>query len=204
MDAARTQDPMASTTYEPGSVMKVVTLSGALDAGRITPQTIINGPGYIDVTGSRIRDWDGAGKGNITMTRVLEESYNVGAIRAEQMEGRDSYFHYLQAFGFGQPSGIDVAGEANVRLRPLDQWKESEVATAAFGQGVAVNMVQMATALNAVVDDDYLKWILRRGARSADSLNRKRDRTVIDQYERTARCHQRPATAASTDSIDQR
>jgi cell division protein FtsI/penicillin-binding protein 2 len=157
VDPARTQDSIASTTYEPGSVMKVVTLSGAMDAGSITPQTVINDPGSISVGGARIADWDGGrNKGNITMTRVLEESYNVGAIKAEQMEGSDSYFHYLQAFGFGQPSGIDVAGEANVRLRPLGQYRESELATAAFGQGVAVNMVQMATALNTVVDGGVL------------------------------------------------
>jgi cell division protein FtsI/penicillin-binding protein 2 len=157
VDPARTQDSIASTTYEPGSVMKVVTLSGAMDAGSITPQTVINDPGSISVGGARIADWDGGrNKGNITMTRVLEESYNVGAIKAEQMEGSDSYFHYLQAFGFGQPSGIDVAGEANVRMRPLGQYRESELATAAFGQGVAVNMVQMATALNTVVDGGVL------------------------------------------------
>jgi cell division protein FtsI/penicillin-binding protein 2 len=151
-DPARTQDPIASGTYEPGSVMKVVTLSGALDDGSITPQTVINDPGYTDVAGSRIWDWDRANKGNISMTRVLEESYNVGAIKAEQAEGRDSYFHYLQGFGFGRPSGIDVAGEANVRLRQPDQWRDSEVATASFGQGIAVNSVQMAAALNAVVN----------------------------------------------------
>jgi cell division protein FtsI/penicillin-binding protein 2 len=155
-DPARTQDPMASGTYEPGSVMKVVTLSGALDTGSITPQTVINDPGYIDVAGSRIRDWDLANKGDITMTRVLESSYNVGAIRAEQAEGRDSYFRYLQGFGFGRPSGLDVAGEANVKLRQPDQWRESEVATASFGQGIAVNEVQMATALNAVVNGGSL------------------------------------------------
>jgi stage V sporulation protein D (sporulation-specific penicillin-binding protein) len=157
IDPARTQDSIASNTYEPGSVMKVVTLAGALDTGRMTPQTIINDPGYIDVAGSRIRDWDGGkNKNNITMTRVLEESYNVGAIKAQQLEGSDSYFRYLQAFGFGQPTGLDVAGEANLRLRPLSQMRDSEVATAAFGQGIAVNMVQMATALNAVVDGGAL------------------------------------------------
>jgi cell division protein FtsI/penicillin-binding protein 2 len=157
VDPARTQDPLASGIYEPGSVMKVVTLAGAIDAGKITPRTMIDDPGYIDVGGARIRDWDGgANKGAITMTRVLEESYNVGAIKAEQAEGSDSFFHYLQAFGFGQPSNVDVAGEANVKLRPPAQWRESEVATASFGQGVAVNMVQMATALNAVVNGGQL------------------------------------------------
>jgi cell division protein FtsI/penicillin-binding protein 2 len=155
-DPARTEDPIASGTYEPGSVMKVVTLSGALDAGSITPQTVIDDPGYTDVAGSRIWDWDRANKGNITMTRVLEESYNVGAIKAQQAEGRDSYFHYLQGFGFGRPSGIDVAGEANVRLRQPDQWRDSEVATASFGQGIAVNAVQMEAALNAVVNGGSL------------------------------------------------
>src|SRR5207237_8675532 len=183
-------DSIASGTYEPGSVMKVVTLAGALDDGSITPQTVINDPGYISVGGSRIADWDGANKGNITMTRVLEESYNVGAIRAEQMEGGGNYFHYLQAFGFGQPTGIDVAGEANIRLRPPSQWRDSEVATAAFGQGVAVSMVQMATAPNAVVDGGVLvqPHLVQRGGAAAPRLGPPRP-------------GHKPQTAAETDQM---
>jgi len=151
-DPAQIKDRVAADLYEPGSVMKVPTLAGALDAHAITPTTTINDPGYVDVGGFRIRDWDLRNHGTVTYTRVLEESYNVGAVKAQQAEGADSYYHYLQAFGFGAPSGVDVAGEQSAPLRPLDQWRDSELATAAFGQGIAVNQVQMLAALNVIAN----------------------------------------------------
>jgi cell division protein FtsI (penicillin-binding protein 3) len=153
-DVARFQDPMVSYLYEPGSVMKVVTLAGALEHHAITPSTTINDPGYINVGGYTIHDWDLANHGTVTMTRVLDDSLNVGAIRAEQAEGPQAFYSNLRAFGFGRPSGIDVAGEnpQALQLAPLDQWSDSQVATTSFGQGIAVNMVQMLSAVNVVAN----------------------------------------------------
>jgi stage V sporulation protein D (sporulation-specific penicillin-binding protein) len=156
-DPARTRDPIISNLYEPGSVMKVVTLSGALDAGKITPATTIQDPGYVPVGGTVIHDWDNAAHGTVTMTNVLEKSLNVGAIKAMQMEGRDNFLHYLQGFGFGSSTGIDVADEAQMQLRQPAQWKDQEVATAAFGQGIAVNMIQMCAAVNVVANQG--RWV---------------------------------------------
>jgi cell division protein FtsI/penicillin-binding protein 2 len=135
--------------------MKVVTLAGAIDQGRITPATTISDPGYIDVGGVRLRDWDQRAHGTVTMTNVLESSLNVGAVRAEQMEGQDAFLHYLDAFGVGRGSGIDVSGETVAKLRP--SWRPSELATAAYGQGVAVNMVQMAAAINVIANQG--RWV---------------------------------------------
>lgn len=151
---SRFQDPMVSYLYEPGSVMKVVTLSGALQAHAITPQTTINDPGYINVGGYTLHDWTGARTGTVTMTRVLDDSLNVGAVRAMQAEGPDAFYRNLLAFGFGKPSGIDVAGEnpSALALQPLDQWSTVQVATTAFGQGIAVNMVQMLSAINVIAN----------------------------------------------------
>ena len=149
---ATIKDRVAADLYEPGSVMKVVTLAGALDAHAITPTATIQDPGYVDVGGFRIRDWDLKNHGTVTYTRVLEESYNVGAVKAEQAEGGTNYYRYLQSFGFNAASAVDVAGEQSAPLRPLEQWRDSELATAAFGQGIAVNMVQMAAALNVVAN----------------------------------------------------
>lgn len=156
-DPSRTRDPIVSNLYEPGSVMKVVTLSGALDAGKITPDTTIQDPGYVNVAGTVIHDWDNASHGTVTMTNVLEKSLNVGAIKAMQMEGRDNFFHYLQAFGFGSSTGIDVAAEAQMQLRSAGQWRDTDVATTAFGQGIAVNMVQMCAAINVVANQG--RWV---------------------------------------------
>ena len=153
-DVGRFQDPMVSYLYEPGSVMKVVTLAGALENHAITPNTTINDPGYINVGGYTIHDWDLANHGTVTMTRVLDDSLNVGAIRAMQMEGPAAFYRNLRAFGFGQPAGIDVTGEnpQALQLAPLSQWSDSQVATTSFGQGIAVNMVQMLSAVNVVAN----------------------------------------------------
>lgn len=151
-DPGRIKDSIVSDLYEPGSIMKVPTLAGALDNHAITPTTTINDPGHISVGGSTLWDWDMKNHGTVTMTRVLEESYNVGAVRAQQMEGLPAFYSNLQAFGFNAGSGVDVAGEAVATLRPLEQWRENELATAAFGQGIAVNMVQMAAAVNVIAN----------------------------------------------------
>jgi cell division protein FtsI/penicillin-binding protein 2 len=145
---------MVSYLYEPGSVMKVVTLSGALEAHAITPATTIVDPGYINVGGYTIHDWDLANHGTVTMTRVLDDSLNVGAIRAMQMEGPQAFYRNLLAFGFGRPSGVDVAGEnpQALALQPLSTWSDAQVATTSFGQGIAVNMVQMLSAVNVVAN----------------------------------------------------
>jgi len=154
-DSAALKDSMVSDIYEPGSVMKVVTLAGAIDQGRITPSTQIYDPGYIDVGGVRLRDWNLRDNGTVTMTNVLENSLNVGAVRAEQAEGQDAFLHYLDAFGVGRPSGIDVSGETVPKLR--SSWRPSELATAAYGQGVAVNVVQMVAAINVIANQG--RWV---------------------------------------------
>jgi hypothetical protein len=94
-------DPIVSSLYEPGSVMKVVTLCGALDDHAITPDTRFNETGVAVVGGVAIHNWDNRAHGNVTMTQVLQNSLNVGAIKAQQMEGAAPFYQYLQKFGIG-------------------------------------------------------------------------------------------------------
>ncbi len=151
-DASLFKDNVLSYVYEPGSVMKVVTLSGAMNAGAITPSTVINDPGYVKVGGYWIYDWDRRNHGNIDYTYVLEHSLNVGAMKAMLAEGHDAYYKNLQAFGLTQPSGIDVAGESYIPIPTASQMQDSQYATSAFGQGIDVNMVQMLAATNVVAN----------------------------------------------------
>jgi stage V sporulation protein D (sporulation-specific penicillin-binding protein) len=151
-DPSLFQDNVSSYLYEPGSVMKVVTLSGAINQGAITPNTIINDPGYLDVGGYRIYDWNRRNYGNISYTYVLQQSLNVGAMKAMQAEGHAACYSYLKGFGLTQPSGIDVAGETFVPLPSQAQMSDSQYATTAFGQGIGVNMVQMLAAVNVVAN----------------------------------------------------
>ena len=151
-DPALLKDNVVSYLYEPGSVMKVVTLSGAINAGVIAPDTVINDPGVLTVGGYRIYDWDRANHGNIDYTYVLAHSLNVGAMKAMQAEGHDAFYKNLQAFGLTQPSGIDVAGESFVAPPSASQMADSQYATTSFGQGIDVNMVQMLSAINVVAN----------------------------------------------------
>jgi len=151
-DASLFKDNVLSYVYEPGSVMKVVTLSGAINAGAITPSTVINDPGYVKVGGYWIYDWDRRNHGSIDYTYVLEHSLNVGAMKAMLAEGHDAYYKNLQAFGLTQPSGIDVAGENYIPIPTAAKMQDSQYATTAFGQGIDVNMVQMLAATNVVAN----------------------------------------------------
>ncbi len=145
-------DNVASSVYEPGSVMKVVTLAGAINSGAITPSTVINDPGYLSVGGYRIYDWDRRNHGNIDYTYVLQDSLNVGAIKAMQAEGHAAFYSYLQGFGLTKPSGIDVAAEDAVAPPAASQMADAQYATSAFGEGIDVNMVQMLSAANVIAN----------------------------------------------------
>jgi cell division protein FtsI/penicillin-binding protein 2 len=151
-------DPIVSDLYEPGSVMKVVTLSGALDSHAITPDYRFNETGTAVVGGYAIHNWDGRAHGMVTMTQVLENSLNVGAIKAQQLEGADHFVKYLQGFGIGSPTGIDVAAETSAPLAPLAQWKASQLATASFGQGVDTTAIEMLAAVNVAATGGNLVW----------------------------------------------
>jgi cell division protein FtsI/penicillin-binding protein 2 len=143
-------DPILSGLYEPGSVMKVVTLAGGLQARAITPGYTFNETGSIAVGGYNIQDWDHKPHGTIDMTKVLALSLNAGAVKVQQMEGADNFYKFLGAFGIGRLTGIDVAGEVTQPLKPLPSYRASELATTSFGQGVAVTPIQMISAINTV------------------------------------------------------
>ncbi|MGH7763475.1 MAG: peptidoglycan D,D-transpeptidase FtsI family protein [Candidatus Dormibacteraceae bacterium] len=145
-------DNVASSVYEPGSVMKVVTLAGAINSGAITPSSVINDPGFLSVGGYRIYDWDRRNHGNIDYTYVLEHSLNVGAMKAMQAEGHAAFYSYLDGFGLTKPSGIDVAAEDAVAPPSAAQMADSQYATSSFGQGIDVNMVQMLSAVNVIAN----------------------------------------------------
>jgi cell division protein FtsI/penicillin-binding protein 2 len=151
-------DPIVSNVYEPGSVMKVVTLGGALDDHAITPDTRFNETGVAVVGGVAIHNWDNRAHGNVTMTQVLENSLNVGAVKAQQMEGAGPFYQYMQRFGIGATTGVDVAAETAEPLRDLAKWKPVELATAAYGQGVDATPIEMLAAVNVVATGGNLVW----------------------------------------------
>ena len=151
-------DPAVSTAYDPGSVMKGVTMAAALDAGVITPNTTYDDEGPITVDGVAIHNWDRQSYGTITMTQVLQYSANTGAIWVAQHIGRDRFGRYLDAFGFGQYTGVDLPAESAGLLAQPQSQGEADLLMAenAFGESIAVTPLQMVAAYDALANGGAL------------------------------------------------
>ncbi len=151
-------NPAVSENYEPGSVFKVVTMAAALDAGIVGRYTTYYDEGRIYVGGHLIVNWDRDAYGVVSMTELLKYSLNVGAATLTTNLGAERFYDYVKRFGFGQTTGIDLPYESPGIMRvPGDgSWREGDLGTNAFGQGIAVTPIQMITAVAAVANDGVL------------------------------------------------
>ena len=143
-----------SQDYEPGSVFKVLTMAAALDAGAVNPDTQFIDTGSIQIGGITIHNWDWGAWGPQDMQGCMSHSLNVCLTWIATQLGAGPFYQYMQSFGFGRITGIDLAGEAAGRLKlPGDtDWFEAELGTNSFGQGVAVTPIQMVMAISSVAN----------------------------------------------------
>jgi cell division protein FtsI/penicillin-binding protein 2 len=151
-------NPLVSAAFEPGSVMKLITMAAALDSSAVTPQTTYQDNGAIEVGGHISYNWDRGAHGTVDMTTLLARSLNVGAATIATWMGPTTFYDYFQRFGFGRPTTIDIMNEAS-GLMPLPgsgDWQESFIATNAYGQALAVTPIQMISAASALANDGYL------------------------------------------------
>jgi cell division protein FtsI/penicillin-binding protein 2 len=157
-DPALLKNPAISETYEPGSVMKVLTVAAALEMRAITPDWTYNDTGGLDVGGIRVRNWDRAAHGVTDVTGLLVQSLNVGAATVALEMGADEFYTRMRAFGMGVPTRVDLPGEeAGIMRVPGDpDWSEANLATNSYGQGMAVTPLQMLTAINAIANDGLM------------------------------------------------
>jgi cell division protein FtsI/penicillin-binding protein 2 len=153
-------DRAISQAYEPGSVVKIFTMSAALDTGTVKPDTIYLDTGVIVVGGNDIHDWDGGAWGYQDMTGCLAHSLNVCLAWVSTQMGNTSFYSYMQRFGLGHPTGIDLAGEVPGRLKlPGDgDWYPVDLGTNAFGQGVAITPIQMVMGASALANDGKMVY----------------------------------------------
>jgi len=142
--------------YEPGSIMKPITISIAMDTGKVTPETTYNDSGVVVIGPHSIHNSDFSANGRTSMTRVLELSLNTGAIFAQRQAGKKDFQKYFQNIGFGEKLGVDLIGEANGDIRNLKTMRDINFATASFGQGVSVTPLQMTNSLATLVNGGYL------------------------------------------------
>ncbi|HTM47560.1 MAG TPA: penicillin-binding protein [Bryobacteraceae bacterium] len=150
-DPAARSNLAISTPFEPGSVFKVVTLSAAFESTNLSPDTLINcGNGSINLYGRVIHDTHRYSV--LSVADVLAKSSNIGAIQIALRTGERPLYKYQRLFGFGQKTGIELAGESGGNLRDVKQWMPSSIGSLAMGHEVSVTSLQLAVAGAAVAN----------------------------------------------------
>ena len=142
--------------YEPGSVFKPITMAAGLDSGKVSPSTTFNDEGFVKIGPDIIRNALQKSYGLSSMTQVLEKSINTGVIFVERLVGSEKFEKYVESFGFGEICSIDLEGEVSGSLKNIKTNREINLATAAFGQGISVTPLQMASAIGAIANQGKL------------------------------------------------
>jgi len=156
-DAALFSNPVVADAYEPGSTFKIVTMAAALDAGVVKPESICDMCGSpVQIGEYSIRTWNDKYYPRSSVTEVLVHSDNVGMVWVVKQLGLDKFIQYLHKFGIGVQTGIDLQDESSPVLRSGRAWSEIDLATAAFGQGIAVTPIQMLRAAAVIANGGKL------------------------------------------------
>lgn len=151
-------NPAISAQYEPGSVFKLITIACALDAGTVNVNSVFDDWGPIIIGGSEIKNPDNLKPGRVTLTDVLRLSLNVEAVKMSVGLGAERFYQCVRKFGFGAPTRIELANEVAGKVKSVGdgEWREVDLATNAFGQGIAVTPLQMITAISAIANQGKL------------------------------------------------
>jgi cell division protein FtsI (penicillin-binding protein 3) len=144
---ASTTDLPVANTFQPGSTAKVITAAAAFEHGGQTPDSgyWIPSDGYIEEGGDAIHDAEDDAGAHYTIAGIIAHSSNIGMSEVAQHVSDQTQYDYLKNFGLDEPTGLNLPGETDGLLPPVSQWWASEHYTLAFGQGIAVNAVQMAS-----------------------------------------------------------
>ena len=145
-----------SFIYEPGSTFKAVVAGAALQEGIVTPNQVFFDPGYVMVSGRRIQNWSNESYGAVTFTDIVKKSLNTGFAQVGLSLGAEKMMHYTRVFGFGERTGIDLPGEEEGILFSADDMRDSDIATTAIGQSIAVTPLQLVTAMAAIANGGTL------------------------------------------------
>jgi cell division protein FtsI (penicillin-binding protein 3) len=152
------RNPAISNVYEPGSTFKMFTVAAGLQSGAFTADTLVNDTGTIYRYGYWLKNWNAGSNGMITPGGVIYHSSNVGALLLNELTGPEQFYHTINAFGFGMPTGIDLGGEEQgiVNDTYSPNYDDLTFLTNAYGQGISVTPLQMVQAAGALANDGIL------------------------------------------------
>ena len=144
--------------YEPGSVLKVITMATAIDLDLVNPNTTYYDAGVVEKGGYTFKNWDFSTNGVTTMTQLLQKSLNTGAIWLSDQIGATRLYDSIRRFGFGESTHSGLGGEAAGLLRTNKDsgWYPADLATNSYGQGIAATPLQLITAISSVINGGKL------------------------------------------------
>ena len=150
------KDRGVSFIYEPGSTFKAIIAGAALEEKVVSPNQVFVDPGYVMVSGRRIQNWNGESFGTVTFTDVVKNSLNTGFAQVGLRLGAEKMTEYAKKFGFGEVTGVSLPGEEAGILFDPEEMRDSDIATMAIGQSIAVTPLQLVTAMSAIANDGIL------------------------------------------------
>lgn len=150
------KNPAISSLYEPGSIFKPLLMAAAIEEKAVKPDDTFEEKGPIRIEDKEIQTWDKKYEGEITMTRILEKSSNVGMVYVGQKLGSKKILSYLTKYGFNEDTDIDLQGEISSSFKKEKDWYPVDYATITFGQGIAVTQIQMIRAFSSIINGGYL------------------------------------------------
>ena len=157
-DRAAEKNRAVTDVYEPGSIFKLVTISGALADGIVEPETTFDLPPSIHVADREINESHPRGTVTYSVREILQWSSNVGAVTIGMKMEKAGLAKWIDAYGFGKPTGIQFPGEGSGIVVPVEDWSDSSIGNIPMGQGIAVTPIQMARAFSAVA---YNGWAVK-------------------------------------------
>jgi len=186
----RWRNRSVTDSFEPGSTFKIIGAAAALDEGIVGKEDLFYCElGRYSYGGRVIRDEKKHGW--LTLDKIMKYSSNIGLTKVVEKLTKDRYFKYIQKFGFGQPTGIDLPGEAKGLVRSPSRWTRVDLAAHAFGQGIAVTPVQLVMAYAAIANGGFLMrpYVVRRVVDSEGKVLVEHESHVVRRVisEKTAR-----------------